>query len=115
MTNLTQDFNPPDAGREWISNTVEVEPPKPGLYFGGDAEYASMLKAIGVFEVVEGFVEHEVWLVCDPGQPRLQAQVQRIQSLIERLEVALIARRIVRVGSAQVGGHFCSDHSGISR
>ncbi|MNG17745.1 hypothetical protein D3C84_1017550 [compost metagenome] len=85
------------------------------LYFGGDAEHAGMLEAIGVFEVVEGFVEHEIRFALNPGQTFLQTQIQRIQTFIESLEVALVAGRIGRIDSTEVGSHFRRDYASIDR
>jgi homoserine kinase type II len=85
------------------------------LHFGGDAEHTSVLEAVSVFEVVERFMEHKVRFACDTRQPRLQAQVQRVETVIKCFEIALIARRVVRIDRAQVRGHFRCDHPSVDR
>ncbi|MNY15523.1 hypothetical protein D3C86_1487410 [compost metagenome] len=86
-----------------------------GLHFGRDAEHTHVLEAVGVFEVVEGFVENEVGLALNIGQAFLQARIQRIETLVEGFQIALIARGIVRIGGTQVSGHFRGDDPGVDR
>ncbi|MCY1172177.1 hypothetical protein D9M73_123080 [compost metagenome] len=74
-----------------------------------------MLEAVGVFEVIERFVEHEVRLALNIGQALLQARIQRIETLVEGLQVALIAHGIVRIGGTQVSRHFRGDDPGVDR
>ena len=85
------------------------------LHFGGHAEHASVFQAVSIFEIVEGFVEYEIRLAFNAGQTLLQPRVQRIETLIEGLGVALIAFGVGRIGSAEVGSHFPGNDSGVDR
>ncbi|MNL29478.1 hypothetical protein D3C87_1511610 [compost metagenome] len=85
------------------------------LYLRRDAEYARMLEAVGVLEVVESLVEHEVRFAFNACQAFFQASVESIQTLIERLEVALVACCVGRIGSAEVSSHFRGDDPGVDR
>jgi len=85
------------------------------LHFRRDAEHAGVFQAVGVFEVVEGFVEDEVGFAFNTGQAFLQTLIQCIQTLIERFGIALIALGIGRVGGAQVSGHFVGNNPCVHR
>ena len=83
------------------------------LHFGGHAEHASMFQAVRLFEVIKGFVEHEVRFAINTRQTLLQARIQRVQAFFEGFGIALIMLGIGRVGGAEVGRHPCGDHARI--
>ncbi|MCY1415034.1 hypothetical protein D9M71_305020 [compost metagenome] len=85
------------------------------LHLGGHAEHPGVLQAILGLEVVERFVEHEVRLAGDSGDPRLDPPIQGVQAFVEGLQVALVARRIGRIDLSQVRSHFRRDYPRVGR
>ncbi|MNF14248.1 hypothetical protein D3C80_2163920 [compost metagenome] len=60
-------------------------------------------------------MKYEVGLIGNTRYPRLDPPIQRIQTVVESLEVALIARRIGRVSLSQVSSHFRRDYPRVDR